>query len=344
MPSDAQYLGWTLDTWQQTLGAAALGVARPAAGAVHPARPRRSRRRASPAGCSRPRSPPASSASPRRAPARSTSPPPSCSGSSATCTTARRRGSWRWRWTSAWPRSASTATPRARRELVGEAREEAKRALAELRDLARGIRPSLLAERGLGAGDRRARRPQPGARDGDLSTSRAARPRRSRRRPGSSSPKRSRTRPSTAAPRRATVWVTRRDGDLHVEVVDDGRGGADPDGAGLQGPRPARRGARRLARGQQPARRADGRAGGAAVRVVIAEDLALLRDGLERLLRDSGFDVVAAVADGDALLDRRRASTSRTSRSSTSGSRRRSATRACAPRSSCAAAGPASRC
>jgi DNA-binding NarL/FixJ family response regulator len=38
------------------------------------------------------------------------------------------------------------------------------------------------------------------------------------------------------------------------------------------------------------------------VRVVIAEDLALLRDGLERLLRDNGFDVVAAVADGDALV------------------------------------------
>jgi DNA-binding NarL/FixJ family response regulator len=35
---------------------------------------------------------------------------------------------------------------------------------------------------------------------------------------------------------------------------------------------------------------------------VIAEDLALLRDGLARLLRDSGFDVVAAVADGEALL------------------------------------------
>ena len=39
------------------------------------------------------------------------------------------------------------------------------------------------------------------------------------------------------------------------------------------------------------------------MRVVIAEDLALLRDGLERLLRDSGFDVVAAVGDGAALLD-----------------------------------------
>jgi DNA-binding NarL/FixJ family response regulator len=38
------------------------------------------------------------------------------------------------------------------------------------------------------------------------------------------------------------------------------------------------------------------------VRVVIAEDLALLRDGLTRLLRDNGFDVVAAVADGDGLV------------------------------------------
>jgi DNA-binding NarL/FixJ family response regulator len=38
------------------------------------------------------------------------------------------------------------------------------------------------------------------------------------------------------------------------------------------------------------------------VRVVIAEDLALLRDGLTRLLRDNGFEVVAAVRDGDALL------------------------------------------
>jgi DNA-binding NarL/FixJ family response regulator len=38
------------------------------------------------------------------------------------------------------------------------------------------------------------------------------------------------------------------------------------------------------------------------MRVVIAEDLALLRDGLTRLLRDNGFDVVAAVADGDSLV------------------------------------------
>ena len=39
------------------------------------------------------------------------------------------------------------------------------------------------------------------------------------------------------------------------------------------------------------------------MRVVIAEDLALLRDGLERLLRDSGIEVAAAVDDGPALLE-----------------------------------------
>jgi DNA-binding NarL/FixJ family response regulator len=38
------------------------------------------------------------------------------------------------------------------------------------------------------------------------------------------------------------------------------------------------------------------------VRAVIAEDLALLRDGLTRLLRDNHIEVVDAVGDGDALL------------------------------------------
>ena len=39
------------------------------------------------------------------------------------------------------------------------------------------------------------------------------------------------------------------------------------------------------------------------MRVVIAEDLALLRDGLERLLRDRGWEIVAAVDNGPALVD-----------------------------------------
>jgi DNA-binding NarL/FixJ family response regulator len=38
------------------------------------------------------------------------------------------------------------------------------------------------------------------------------------------------------------------------------------------------------------------------VRAVIAEDLALLRDGLTRLLRDNEIEVVDAVGDGDALV------------------------------------------
>jgi DNA-binding NarL/FixJ family response regulator len=38
------------------------------------------------------------------------------------------------------------------------------------------------------------------------------------------------------------------------------------------------------------------------VRVVIAEDLFLLRDGLVRMLREHGFDVIAAVDTGPALL------------------------------------------
>ncbi len=38
------------------------------------------------------------------------------------------------------------------------------------------------------------------------------------------------------------------------------------------------------------------------MRVVIAEDLVLLREGLAALLADAGHEVVAAVGDGDALL------------------------------------------
>ena len=40
-----------------------------------------------------------------------------------------------------------------------------------------------------------------------------------------------------------------------------------------------------------------------ALRTVVADDSVLLRDGLVRLLTDSGFDVVAAVGDADGLLD-----------------------------------------
>ena len=40
-----------------------------------------------------------------------------------------------------------------------------------------------------------------------------------------------------------------------------------------------------------------------AIRAVVADDSVLLRDGIVRLLTDSGIQVVAAVGDADALLD-----------------------------------------
>jgi signal transduction histidine kinase len=124
--------------------------------------------------------------------------------------------------------------PEGARALVGEAREEARRALAELRDLARGIRPSLLGERGLGAAVAAlaARSPVPATATVDV--------------PNQPPPA-----VETAAwfvvsealanaakhsgAGRAAVRLTQRQGSLCVEVEDDGRGGADPAGAGLTG-------------------------------------------------------------------------------------------------------------
>ena len=124
--------------------------------------------------------------------------------------------------------------PDGARELVGEAREEAKRALAELRDLARGMRPSLLAERGLGPAltALAARSPIPASIDLDVpeglpqavenatwfvvSESLANAGKHSRA-------------------QRVLVSVRRHADTLVTEVVDDGVGGASAGGNGLTG-------------------------------------------------------------------------------------------------------------
>ena len=124
--------------------------------------------------------------------------------------------------------------PEGARELVGEAREEAKRALAELRDLARGIRPSLLAERGLGPAltALAARSPIPASVDLDVPDGL----------PDAietttwfvvSEALANTAKHSRAA--RVLVSVGRAGDRLVVEIVDDGTGGADPDGSGLRG-------------------------------------------------------------------------------------------------------------
>ena len=118
--------------------------------------------------------------------------------------------------------------------LVGEAREDTQRALAELRDLARGIRPALLSERGLDEAitSLAARAGVPTTVSCDL---------------GGPVPGAVETAAyfvvgealanvgKHAQASAAAVRVERRGTRLEIEVRDDGRGGADPAGGGLTG-------------------------------------------------------------------------------------------------------------
>ncbi len=101
-----------------------------------------------------------------------------------------------------------------------------------------------------------------------------------------------------------TVRVWRDAADrIVVECSDDGRGGADPAaGGGLTGLIQRVRALDGTLSVTSPPGGPTTVQGGDPVRVVIAEDLALLRDGLTRLLRDSGCEVVAAVENGDDLV------------------------------------------
>jgi signal transduction histidine kinase len=119
-------------------------------------------------------------------------------------------------------------------ELVRQAREEAGSAIAELRDLARGIAPPVLADRGLAAAleglARRSaipttveaeivRRPPPVVETAAYFV--AAEALTNAAKHGGGAPARVRA---------------RQEGDtLVVEVSDSGKGGADPDGGGLTG-------------------------------------------------------------------------------------------------------------
>ena len=94
-----------------------------------------------------------------------------------------------------------------------------------------------------------------------------------------------------------------RDGILHLLVADDGVGGAAANGGtGLAWAGRPRRGPGRAPGHREPARRGDADRGGVPVRVVIAEDTVLLREGLAGLLEDAGHDVVGRAGDADVLL------------------------------------------
>jgi signal transduction histidine kinase len=124
--------------------------------------------------------------------------------------------------------------PEGARELVEKARSEAKLAMGELRDLARGIRPALLAERGLGEaiGALAARTPLPTRVEVDLDGRLPA--------PVELAAYFTVAEALTNAVKHAQahsakVRLWRDDGRLRIEVRDDGHGGADPAGHGLDG-------------------------------------------------------------------------------------------------------------
>ena len=229
-------------------------------------------------------------------------------------------------------RAKAAEDPVHTRQLLDEAHGEAKEALIELRNLARGIHPAVLTDRGLDAAVSAlaARCPVPVAVDVDLP-----------RRAG----------PATEAiayfvvaealtnvakhAEATRAWLTAEfQGDrLVVEVLDNGVGGAD---AVRHRPgRPARPRARRRRRPHagEPARPRDDPASGAAMRAVIAEDAVLLREGLARLLERGRLRGRRLPSPTARRCCAPSSATSPTSASSTCGCRRRSATRASRPRS-----------
>jgi signal transduction histidine kinase len=120
-------------------------------------------------------------------------------------------------------------------ELVREARGEASAAMAELRDLARGIAPPVLADRGLPAAVEAlgVRAPIATAVDAQV----ARRPPPVVETAAYFVVAESLTNAAKHAGAQAHATVTIRDGHraLDIEVADNGAGGADPSGSGLTG-------------------------------------------------------------------------------------------------------------
>jgi signal transduction histidine kinase len=124
--------------------------------------------------------------------------------------------------------------PDGARELVEKARGEAKLAMSELRDLARGIRPALLAERGLSEAISAlaARTPLPTNVQIELD-GRLPAPVELAAYFTVAEALTNAVKHAEARSARVHLW---RDGErLRIEVRDDGRGGANPHGHGLDG-------------------------------------------------------------------------------------------------------------
>ena len=196
----------------------------------------------------------------------------------------------------ALPRGAEVLSP-ALDQIVGEVGA----AIADLRQIAAGVRPARLDD-GLAAALRDLARSAPVPVDGRRAE-RTRRRRASRRLRTSSHARRSRTPSSTRSPSRVSMRAVRENGTLLVSISDDGVGGAVVRrGSGLAGLRDrvaAHGGTLEIV---EPARRWHPRRGGDPMRIVIADDTVLLREGLAGLLEDAGHTVLARVGDAESLL------------------------------------------
>ncbi len=188
-------------------------------------------------------------------------------------------------------------------KVIAAAHEDAKQTLAELRSFVRGLHPAVLNDRGLDAAlsGLASRSPVPVR----LHVSVEQRPSATVEAVAYFVVSEALTNVSKHAQATAVeVTAVRTENQLVVTIVDNGRGGAadDDTGSGLRGLRPAGRRRRRPADREKPAGRRHHHHRGAAMRIVIAEDSILLREGLVRLLESRGDEVVDAVGDADALL------------------------------------------
>ncbi len=186
-------------------------------------------------------------------------------------------------------------------ELIRQAREEATAAVAELRDLARGIAPPVLADRGLVAAvealaqrsgidttveSKLTQRLAPVVESAAYFVTAEALTNAVKHAPGAS---------VRIAIRRRRGATGRRDRRQRPGRRRSARQRA-------QRPAPACGGARRHARRRLARGHRHDHPGGVAMRVVIAEDSVLLREGIVALLQEYDIEVVAQADDGDGLL------------------------------------------
>src|SRR3954464_11270544 len=160
---------------------------------------------------------------------------PNGSGSSATCTTAHSSASCPWRCSSAWWRLGSVKTPAGARARRTPAQADLTRGLDELRELARGIHPAVLTERGLGpALDALAARAPVPVQLTAVPDERLAPPIEAAMYYVVAEAITNVAKYAHASG--ATVSIDRANGAARVTVADDGVGGADPSGgSGLSG-------------------------------------------------------------------------------------------------------------